>query len=150
MPFGNAAVNKPATTSLSTGWRPMSNLSKFRWYKLRVYDATTLKETVLGDVNVEMGLIAGAWEFARTYTNRLELCNLSSFFSAIWGALGYDWDRITYSHGVLYCGGSMWFEFKEIPADTPHPKGTCPQCGDKGKFIRMALCCPQHGAFAGA
>lgn len=28
------------------------------------------------------------------------------------------------------------------------PEG-CPKCGDRGKFIRMALCCPRHGMFAG-
>lgn len=25
----------------------------------------------------------------------------------------------------------------------------CPKCGHKGAFVRMALCCPNHGAFGG-
>jgi hypothetical protein len=28
-------------------------------------------------------------------------------------------------------------------------KGTCPTCGDRGSFIRMALTCPTHGVFGG-
>lgn len=28
------------------------------------------------------------------------------------------------------------------------PKG-CPKCGHAGEFVRMALCCPTHGAFGG-
>jgi len=27
--------------------------------------------------------------------------------------------------------------------------GDCPKCGHRGEFIRMALCCPQHGVFGG-
>lgn len=29
-----------------------------------------------------------------------------------------------------------------------NPNG-CPKCGNPGKFIRMALVCPNHGAFGG-
>ena len=25
----------------------------------------------------------------------------------------------------------------------------CPKCGNPGEFIRMALCCPEHGFFGG-
>ncbi len=25
----------------------------------------------------------------------------------------------------------------------------CPKCGHPGEFIRMALCCPEHGVFGG-
>lgn len=25
----------------------------------------------------------------------------------------------------------------------------CPKCGHPGDFVRMALCCPSHGFFAG-
>jgi hypothetical protein len=28
-------------------------------------------------------------------------------------------------------------------------KNVCPKCGDYGVFIRMALCCPTHGAWGG-
>lgn len=27
--------------------------------------------------------------------------------------------------------------------------GSCPKCGERGGFIRGALCCPTHGAYAG-
>lgn len=35
----------------------------------------------------------------------------------------------------------------EWRADTE--PGTCPTCGDRGSFIRMALTCPAHGVFGG-
>jgi len=31
-----------------------------------------------------------------------------------------------------------------------HGKDACPQCWHQGRFVRMALVCPKHGAFAGA
>lgn len=42
-------------------------------------------------------------------------------------------------------------DYKSIPFDT-NPKvkdGLCPKCGRVGVFIRMALCCPKHGPYAG-
>lgn len=30
-----------------------------------------------------------------------------------------------------------------------HGQPNCPQCWHPGRFIRMALVCPKHGAFAG-
>ncbi len=33
--------------------------------------------------------------------------------------------------------------------DESKPEGTCPKCGDVGRFVRMALCCPIHGMFGG-
>lgn len=30
-----------------------------------------------------------------------------------------------------------------------YAKGTCQKCGHSGRFVRMALVCPYHGAFAG-
>jgi hypothetical protein len=33
--------------------------------------------------------------------------------------------------------------------NTGFQPGTCPTCGDRGTFIRMALTCPTHGVFGG-
>ena len=30
-----------------------------------------------------------------------------------------------------------------------HGHASCPRCGHRGRFIRMALVCPTHGAFGG-
>lgn len=44
--------------------------------------------------------------------------------------------------------GRMTHFFRKSAAMTPEP-GTCPTCGDRGSFIRMALTCPTHGVFGG-
>jgi ribosomal protein L32 len=40
---------------------------------------------------------------------------------------------------------------KRLMADAlkTHGRESCPKCGNRGSFIRMALVCPTHGAFAG-
>jgi hypothetical protein len=57
-----------------------------------------------------------------------------------------DVDRV----GGLYVSS---LSFTKWPADvrpglTPRDPG-CPRCGHRGDFVRTALCCPQHGPFAG-
>lgn len=47
---------------------------------------------------------------------------------------------------IWFDGLDLLFLSPDVPGST---KDGCPKCGDRGKFIRMALCCPKHGAFGG-
>lgn len=58
----------------------------------------------------------------------------------------HNGSRSTAEAGAARLHGK-WFRI-----DQPEPKripDSCPKCGHVGRFIRMALCCPQHGAFGG-
>ncbi len=49
--------------------------------------------------------------------------------------------------------GYMSHYLEAIEGPVPPPKkaadGTCPRCGEHGQFVRMALVCSTHGAYAG-
>lgn len=44
---------------------------------------------------------------------------------------------------------SMLSRLSKMAPPARRADGRCPTCGVDGTFVRMALCCPQHGAFAG-
>ncbi len=52
------------------------------------------------------------------------------------------------SSGRPRADGSQWLKWTIAERDPIVPEG-CPKCGCSGEFIRMALCCPTHGVFAG-
>ena len=45
--------------------------------------------------------------------------------------------------------GRMTHYIQWNPPPPVYEPGTCPTCGDRGSFIRMALTCPTHGVFGG-
>lgn len=51
---------------------------------------------------------------------------------------------VAINHGYLH--------YKIAPYETLNDltrEGTCPKCGDEGRFIRTALVCNEHGLFGG-
>lgn len=58
---------------------------------------------------------------------------------------GKSWVRTT--AGIIGTGGSTGPAPKA--PKKKHIDGRCPKCGVHGQFIKMALCCPEHGPFGG-
>lgn len=100
------------------------------------------------------------------HTTRLCASDVGDHFSiAVYGDMfhrGLRADRLSVSvwiptdQRVMSVGSvsvsGLPFSRWEVPPAIFGPKdrsGHCPACGLRGEFVRTALCCPQHGAFAG-
>lgn len=80
-------------------------------------------------------------------------------FDLTWRGLNYNWHSLSLevslhpgrsriiSIDLQHVGIAYWLDPNAKPAK--QADGTCPRCGAAGEFIRMALCCPKHGAFGG-
>lgn len=137
----------------------VTELVELRRFRLHTYDGITV-----GEVDLYVRYVPG---FPGTLdhcdANRTALIKTygrDSYFDRTWQQTGYNWHSVFMSVSpnedmfrdisidMTYVGCGYWFD----PKKRKQPKiadGTCPQCGAPGEFIRMALCCPRHGAFGG-
>ncbi len=66
---------------------------------------------------------------------------------------GFNGPRVDFDscllRGVMDNYTTVLGSFSNCTFEALDDKGRCPKCYQNGVFIKMALCCPTHGVFAG-
>ena len=66
-----------------------------------------------------------------------------------YGEIEFDWGELPSGVWLFADGEDLKHFSDETIKNDFKSKGLCPQCGDEGYWIRMALMCPWHGRIMG-